>query len=275
VGAFLRLDWLAAVVFALCALQRRRPGVAGLCLGWAAALRVFPALFLLGPGVLALRQLLRGELPGWAIRLGCGFLAAVTAGLVAGFFTGRGPEAWVEFAAKIDLHRESWASTRVGMDSVILNGPALLEGLLAGEVPQLEPLDRAEILGVLATRRPVSLLAKGAVFLVLSLALARASLVGSAVLGLVAIFLLTPLGSYYWIMLLAVPLRHERAALGVIALAAALWAVHGMLPGREWHELRFALMSAGLAVFLVAWLLPDAVRALRGGRAARVGGPAP
>jgi hypothetical protein len=176
----------------------------------------------------------------------------------------------VEFAAKIDLHRESWASTRVGMDSVILNGPTLLDGLLAGEVPRIQPLDRAEILGLLATRRPLSLLVKGAVFLVLSLALARASLLDSVVLGLVAIFLLTPVGSYYWIMLLAVPLRHERGALGVLALAAALWAVHAMLPGREWHELRFALLSAGLAVFLVAWLLPDAFRALTSSAAARV-----
>lgn len=270
VGAFLRFDWLAAVVFGLCALERRRAGLAGLCFGWAAALRVFPALFLLGPGVLALRQLLRGELPGWAIRLGAGFVAAVSVGLVAGFFAGRGPEAWVEFATKIDLHRESWAGSRVGMDNVILNGPALARGLAAGTIPRLEHLDRAEIQGVLAERRLVGLLVKGTGFLLLSLALVRASLVGAAVLGPVAIFLLTPVGSYYWIMLLVVPLRRESAALGVIALAAALWWLHGIAPGREWNAMRFAVLSVGLAAFFVAWMLPDALRASRGAAAARV-----
>ncbi|MBW2234502.1 MAG: DUF2029 domain-containing protein [Deltaproteobacteria bacterium] len=55
-GAFLRLDWLAALMLALCQLARGRSFAAGVLLGVAAMARLFPAFFLLGPAVLAARD---------------------------------------------------------------------------------------------------------------------------------------------------------------------------------------------------------------------------
>ena len=56
VGAFLRLDWLAALMLALCQLARGRSFAAGVLLGGAAMARLFPAFFLSGPAVLAARD---------------------------------------------------------------------------------------------------------------------------------------------------------------------------------------------------------------------------
>ena len=50
IGAFLRLDWLAAVVCGVCMLERRRHATAGALFGYATAVRVFPLLFLVAPG---------------------------------------------------------------------------------------------------------------------------------------------------------------------------------------------------------------------------------
>ena len=52
-GSFLRQVWLVSLLGAVCALAKRREGLAGALLGIATALRIFPALFLAGP-VLAL-----------------------------------------------------------------------------------------------------------------------------------------------------------------------------------------------------------------------------
>jgi hypothetical protein len=59
VGSLLRLDWLAASGFGICLLKRERFAAAGACIGYAAMVRVFPALFLLGPALLALKALLQ------------------------------------------------------------------------------------------------------------------------------------------------------------------------------------------------------------------------
>ena len=60
-GSLLRLDWLAMLVTALALLKMRRGNMAGVLLGWATMLRVFPALFLVGIAVLGLARIYRGE----------------------------------------------------------------------------------------------------------------------------------------------------------------------------------------------------------------------
>jgi len=256
-GAFLRMDWLAALAIGLCMLERRRPAIAGALFGYAASVRVFPALLLLGPFVVALRHLVRGESTGWALRLFGAFAAMVALAFVAGGLTGRGLAAWTEFAAAIALHRETSPPNRVGLDNVLLNLPHMLANGLEDDVlPRLEP-------GELSAFSPARLAGKVALLLLLAAAMWRSSPVRGAVLGMAANFVLTPLGCYYWAMLLALPLAGATGpAQAVVALSVGLHAVHLAYAD---PYLRFALLSTGLAILLLLWILPDALRTLARG----------
>jgi hypothetical protein len=101
----------------------------------------------------------------------------------------------------------------------------------------------------------------------LSLAVWRASLAESSALSVAAIFALTPAASYYWIIAVVVPLRRGRwAPLAVVSLATAMYVVSRFYSSMEYHRFLYALFAWGNALLLFAWLLPDAVRELRGNK---------
>lgn len=50
-GAFLKSDFVVCLILALCALKKDRPATAGALVGYAALSRLFPALFVFGPAV--------------------------------------------------------------------------------------------------------------------------------------------------------------------------------------------------------------------------------
>jgi hypothetical protein len=252
-GAFLRMDWLAASVSAVCLLERRRPAAAGALLGYATAVRVFPALLLLGPGVVALRELAQGRRPGWVLRLGGGFVLAVGLAGLAGSLTGRGPAAWSEFAAKIELHRGAWTPNRVGFDTALESAPALLHAPRA-------PAIRIPADGELLPLAPAGLGLKAGLLALLLLAMWRATAAQAALLGLGAIWLATPVGCYYLALLLAVPLRRGRLApYAILALGAALYAIHPLYQ----PPVVYGWMSLALTLGLAAWILPNALRTVR------------
>ncbi len=266
IGAFLRLDWLAAALIGICMLKRQRHALAGALFGYATLVRVFPVLLLFGPALLAARAWLRGERPGWALRLAAGFTAVAAMGLLAGSLTGRGLRAWPEFVNNIELHRQTWAASRVGLDSLLLNGPALMvQGLAERALPPEWPVTYEDARRSRQERWALGALAKAALLVLLGAAAWRAPLDQSAVLGIVAVFALTPVGSYYWIVLAAVPLRRgAMGPVGVLALGAALHAAHLVYSGFELVSLRYALMAWGLALLLLVWIFPDALATLRG-----------
>jgi hypothetical protein len=261
-GAFLRLDWLAATTIGICALERKRPALAGALFGYATMVRVFPLLLLFGPAVLGAKACLRGEWPRWAFHLAAGFATAVILGLLAGSATGRGFEAWGEFRQNIQLHGSTWGSNVVGLESVVLNGPRLLRVVVSDRsMPRSWRLPHHEAERLKQERRGASVLLKAAFLALLIGALWQASLAEAAVLGIVGVFVLTPLSSYYWIMLLALPLgRGGVVALGFLALSTALYAFDLLEPPMG---LVYAVTSLGLALLLLGWLLSEASRTLR------------
>lgn len=60
-GAFLRTDWVAAMVASVCLMKKGRHGLAGGLLAWAVLSRIFPVVLLFGPGVKLAEQ-------AWAFR---------------------------------------------------------------------------------------------------------------------------------------------------------------------------------------------------------------
>jgi hypothetical protein len=270
-GAFLRHDWLAAVI-AAAALADRRPRAAGALLGAAACLRIFPVLLLFGPAVLAARALLLGERPVWARELGLGFALAVAAGLAAGCLAGRGPAAWPEFAREIRGHAGRWLTNDVGLENLVLYDRAIVERRFVH--PGLpEPWIQAQsVIEERRAERQVLLAALRLAFLgLLAAAGWRATPAESVVLGMVAVFTLTAPTCYYWSLLALLPLQRRLFPVqGAVALSGALYLVHLRF---EAFEMRYGLLSLGLALLFLAWILPDALRAVR--PALRAAGPDP
>lgn len=121
-AAFLRTDWLFALVASLCCLKKERPLAGGLLLAWSGLLRVFPLLFAAGPLLVAGWSLVRRDDPRRrsALRFTAGF--ALGAALLFGASLARegGLEPWREFQAKIVEHDERPASDTLGFKKLFV-----------------------------------------------------------------------------------------------------------------------------------------------------------
>ncbi|MBW2541168.1 MAG: hypothetical protein JRF15_03685 [Deltaproteobacteria bacterium] len=258
VGSLLRLDWLAATGIGICLLKRERFATAGVCFGYAAMVRIFPVLFLTGPAVLALAALLRGERPRWPLRLAAGFAAMVCVAFAAGSTAGQGVDAWKVFGTHIGAYRDTWSADLIGVDTLFLGGST---NLFAGSDERAERRTLQSVREALAKWRPVRIAVIGVFLALAGLAMWRAPLAEAAVLGLVPFFALTPAAAYYWIALLVVPLRRgQGVALALLVLSAAMHGIEYVDPSPIQAPWRYALLSWGYALILLAWLTPDLVR---------------
>lgn len=263
-GAFLRLDWLAAVLVGLCMLRRERSAAAGAAFAYAAAVRVFPVVFFAGATAVGVAQWLRGERPRWLAPLVAGFACAALVAGVVGTAAGRGAGAWGEFAEKIELHRTIWAPTRVGLEMLVQYAPEATRSALERHgLPRFEIPEREVAMARARDRRGLTLALQLAIVPLLAAALWRAKPSEGALLGLVALYAFTSSGTYYWVALCATPLaRAPRSALGVLALSAALYTLQALAyPDYETTHLRYAAFSLALGVLLLVWTLSDAARA--------------
>lgn len=262
-GAFLRQDWFAALGAALCMLKRQRLATAGALLGYAAAVRLFPAAFLLGPGVLAVRSAWRRESLGWVARLAAGFGLALALAWGAGCLAGRGPGAWREFGANTAKHESTWLTNNVGLPLLFLYGPDTWsrQGVDPSLPDAFAPWQQA-MSAAAAARRPW--IALGAVALIALAAAAawREPPDQATTLGIVAVFALVALTSYYWCMLALAPIRRGAS------IAAMLLGLSGMLfflqLGTEVFERVYGAMAWVLLAVLLTWLAPAAWRTRRG-----------
>jgi hypothetical protein len=261
-GAFLRQDWLVASGIGVCMLRRGRFATAGALFGYATMVRIFPVLFLFGPAVVALRELVKGERPRWALRLAAGFSLAVLLAAGAGSATGRGPRAWGEFAKNLEKHRATWLTNNVGLPNLLLYGPETFERRLVDwSSPEPWILWQGKMDLEQCERRPWILLAGGLLLLLTAAAAWSSPPDEAAVLGIAAVFALLLLTCYYWSMLLWSVIRGgPRTAAGALGLSALLYAVHLRT---TIFEAIYGVMSWGLALLLLAWLLPAAWQTLR------------
>ena len=261
-GSLLRFDWFAAVGIALCMFERRRPAAAGALLGYAIAVRVFPALFLFGPGVLAARALLRGERPRWVLPFGAGLAASLALCVAAGSAAGRGFQAWPEFAAKIHSHAALWLTNNVGLEDVVLYDRDIAT---RKNVDFSLPEPWIHVQKTIAERRvDRHVLMEGlraAFLLALAAAAWRATLVESTVAGMVAIFALLVPSHYYWVMLTFAAMRPRSGIVLWVLVASQLARVlHLLSPS---FEMRYGAFSWALALMFAAWLAPDVAATLR------------
>ncbi|RJO65919.1 MAG: hypothetical protein C4523_14610 [Myxococcales bacterium] len=119
-GSILRFDWVACVVWAICLTKLNRYKTAGALVAYAAAMRLFPALFVFGFGVkflhgLLVKRALDRRLLGFFV-----VFAVVAVGLTGASYAQAGGDYWREFARKMDVHANSLTSTRLGLKYVMM-----------------------------------------------------------------------------------------------------------------------------------------------------------
>ncbi len=257
-GAFLRQDWLAAVLASLAWAERGRFRAAGAALGVAAGLRLFPVLLLFGPAVLAARAIARRERAPWIVSLGLGFGLAIAGMLAVGSLAGRGPSAWPAFANEIARHTDGWLTNDVGLENLVLYDHAITSGaLIDPEAHDVWTPVKAEIVNRRAERLPARVALQALFLVLLAAAVWRSTPSASMALSVVAVFSLTAPTCYYWSLLALVPLAQR--GVGVpIALLALNAAAFGLHLQTERFELRYGALSWGLAVFFAGLLVPAA-----------------
>jgi len=257
-GALLRLDWLVAVGVAVCLLRRERYRWAGALLAYAGLVRIFPLALLLGPGVLALRALIKKEDFGWAWRFAQGFLLSLVLCVLAGSLAGRGVEAWGEFASNLETHEETWLTNNVGLKNVLLyDVDTMQRNRVNWSLPEPWLPWQRHMTQVKEERAAWFYALAGLYLLLVAAAAWRAQRDESVILGIGAVFALGLLTCYYWSMLLLVPLRDGRkGAATLLLLSAGLYGLHLATPPS--FEMIYGLMSWAMALLLLVWLGPQA-----------------
>jgi hypothetical protein len=230
-GSFLRNDWLAASIVGLCLLRRGRAGPAGFLLGYAALLRLFPALALLGVALCALLRAVRERSlrPGPQERgLAVGAALAVATVVPLSAVVAGGAGAWSEFASNTRLHVATPAVNVLGLKTLLSYAPQARLALLQGRVEDPGAAWKSGRREAFAARRPLFAVLVLGYLVVLARAVTRQEAWVAAILGLGALtFLLEP-ACYYTSALLGFAfLWPRRPAIGVAlcALSAAVWGV--------------------------------------------------
>ena len=256
-AAFMRTDWVAALLFAVCASKAGRPALAGALVAWAALSRIFPVLFVAG----ALVRLLDGVLRRRTVARGpARFLGsfALTAGvLVVASIVHGGMGAWSSFFDKIVQHDLTPASDTVGFRDLFL----WTAGAAASEGHELRARFEEQALLWWTLQ---------ALFVALWAWVVRKRPEHEALaLGFVLVWCLTAPAYYYYVVLL-VPflflvehMERPGRAFGLALLFATTLVARWVHPGREMTlDSSFAL-SCALGVLALALLLVAALESRR------------
>jgi hypothetical protein len=122
--AFLRYDWIAALIAATALLRKGRPVLAGVLAGWASVSRMFPVFWMIGPAGKGVANLARGVLHRPLLALAAGFVATVIVVQGAALVTFGADAASTHFANMEDHTRaEQLSSRRIGLALALVSEP--------------------------------------------------------------------------------------------------------------------------------------------------------
>ncbi|HEY3234412.1 MAG TPA: hypothetical protein VGJ84_06830 [Polyangiaceae bacterium] len=142
-GAFMRQDWIFFLVASLCLAKKRMFALSGAALTWSALLRVFPVILFAGPGIVILLQLIQKyrrvqagggggllreskpkNLLEWlhpTHRRFIGGCVIATGILVPASVVVAGPDAYVDFAKHINVHKHTPLTNHMGLETVLVH----------------------------------------------------------------------------------------------------------------------------------------------------------
>ena len=230
-GAFLRQDWLFLAVFGICLAKRGRMMAAGAALTWAALIRIFPAIILLGLFLKIVAdswQARRLAITAAHVRFAGGALLTLAVWLPLSL-TVRGPDpgtlgTWTEFVSNTRKMAGTSSVNQVGLPVVLAFDP----GMRSERVVQFwvdSPWDvwREGRQRTLHNRRFLRLTLVAGFLLLLALAARGRDDWIALTLGVAAIPVLVELSNYYYGILMAFAcLWPLRPVAGVALVATAL-----------------------------------------------------
>ncbi len=263
-GAFLRHDWLFFSVASVCLLKKERPLLAGLSLAYAATLRLFPALLLVGPFLAAI-EILRTErrLDRRYLKLFGGAALGVAVLLPASFVLSGGLDTYQRFFQNTSKHASTPLTNHMGLRTAVAYRPSTRSALLHDN-HAADPWGKwkEERLRTFHEAMPLFIAAVLGFLALLFFAVKGAGLEpwAAAALSTLMIGVGVELTSYYYCFLVAfAPLFVKRREVGMVLLGfTALTQFIGWspLPGMsQWDDEKYTSMSfAVLITFaVIAW----------------------
>jgi hypothetical protein len=262
-GAFLRHDWLAALVFCAAALERRRGKLAGAALAYAVCTRIYPILMLLPLGVFAWSQRKQAASVPW-MNFALGFVLAGALLVLAGCLVGHGPGIWLESAEKLMQHGAVVAPNAIGLRIPLSATLANLRGDLLDPSTLYAYADISRDYAETARRHWVLIILATVLFLGLALRAAWYSrnAVTAFVIGIAVMYALTtPMcyyGTYFTLLALVRPVRSaavflmSNALMYLVVGAVYEFSLHGII--RLNGAAIYVPVSLLLLLTLVVWL---------------------
>jgi len=237
--SILRYDYIAALVIATALVKKGRPLLAGIFAGHAAAMRLFPATWFLGPGVEGAWQLVRHRrLSRYAILffVGAGLWIAA---LQVNFAERFGFDEVVTHWKGMNEHMEpaNLSSRRVGFAIALA---------YRGEVKEpwsFKRIDRVE------RQEPVRKVLGLGIVLLLAWALRKAERAESFAMGFIAFFALTTSSYYYYVVRAPLLLVHGEGLRRTRHLVGLLW-----LFGIDLFCNLAQQFLGGNRIFVIGWL---------------------
>jgi hypothetical protein len=262
-GSLLRYDWLFWLVAGIAALRTGRPALAGFALASSTLLRLFPVCALLGLGLKALTEVLRGRSARPLLRyrrLTAGGLVAAAVFLSASAQLSGGVGIWAEFAKNTRKHLATESVNFVGLPVFLgYDHEARLEVMTDPLLPDLVAPWKEHVAASADEMRGARWAATAAFVLLLALAVRRAADWTAAVLGLGLMPILLKLSGYYYSGWLAYAALWPVSAGAGFALAAFAWATNvipQVWPGADeryaWLSLAAVALASGITGAL-AW----------------------
>jgi len=186
--SYLRYDWIAALIVAMCALKKGHHLWAGVLTGFAAAARMFPAVWMYGPamkGLLNLPKTVHRQL----LVMAAGFLLGVGA-LYGGSALMYTPEPAITHFENMMDHNTSdqLSSRRIGLALALAYDGKVL--------PKFIPQSRKDLV---EKQRPMRFAIAGIVMLMMGWGLARRRDDEAFAFGFLPFFLLTTASYYYYV----------------------------------------------------------------------------
>ncbi len=259
-AAFLRLDWIVALLCSMSMLKMKRYGWAGFFAAVATCMRIFPVLFVFGlVAKLLMELLLKRKLNQGLFRF---FVSATLTGLVlvglSLLYTG-GLGSWLEFFEKIREHGSSIRDWRIGMVYVFIAHNSATNTLWG-----MTPTQILEHYGWILH------CIRGVVLVLCFILSYRLKNYEAMALGIIPVFLLTGSTYYYYIML-GVPFLFFAAnqdkrlyVLGMIFMfaTAAIGHHYFLLWNRIWPL--FFTLSCCIAITSLYMMVLAAIRLYQG-----------
>ncbi len=238
-GAFLRYDYIAALLAGMALLKKGHPFLAGVMTAWSATLRLFPALWMYGPGAKGFAGLAERKVHKPLLVLLGGFLVG-TAVLQGTAVATLGLEPVVVHFENMTDHNssEQLSSRRIGLALALPYRGDLLPKNIAKATKS-----------VIEDQKPLRFGIAAVVLLALGWGLRRARDDEAYAFGFLAFFLLTTASYYYYVARITLIVLHAfdlKKPKHVFGLAWLL----GLELFTNWAETRYA----GHRVFLVGWL---------------------